>query len=872
MISESGSIFGVVPVVIGPLQVLIAVLPAILSTLFGAIIALLKPKSLKVALRVLWRNKLGTAITIAIIAGLWYGTGYLRQYFRGKAKSAEAVSTEWSVYRGSADRRGVVHDNKGEPNGGGIIWKFTEAPKFYSSPAVVGNRVFVCSADYRPLRDRGSIFCIDADTGVKVWEYSPRGFRATYSSPSISKDGYLVCGEGLHFTRDARITCLKVNLKENKYEFLWEYRTKSHVESSPCIYNGKVYVGAGDDGLYCIALDPMPDKRPKVIWHADPKEYPDCETSPVVVDGHVFFGLGMGGKAIVCLDAETGKLVWKKSTPYPVFSHPAVVEGKVVAGMGNGNVAETAEEVWSKEQQKLKARGASEKEIQEAAKLYAPGGEVWCLDAKDGSVLWTYKTKAVVIGAVAVSDGKAYFADQSGMITCLSLADGKLVANRNVHQPIVTSPAVGNEYVYVTSSSGKLFCLDKKTLNLVWEANTGLGNQNWSSPCVARGHVYVGTEQNGLICIGEVLKGTKVDLWAGALGGPGKSGLVDSSSPPAWLTFAWRYPVAEEAEEGEELSSQVVFPPALMGGNIYVGIKGKQTGIAKLKLAEKRSTKPAEEWFKPAEIVSPIAIRNKEVIFTTEVTSTNVERALVCLDADSGNLVWQHKIAPSATGEFTLSKEGILVADIENGISFLSSGRSITNEWSAIIGKTLGAPISIHKIVITAVQTNQLYALSLINGSELWRVSVDSSITTGPVVSGEHIAIGTESGISVHSLVNGSKLWSTNYEGTTIRLVCDDTHLVGVTKENAIFVFDWNGSLITKITDIKVGTLPMLCDDSVLYFSDTSITLVNLHTRVKKNIAGNLGWLGTITTPAIMAESHLYFGTANKGLICMRPK
>lgn len=873
MICEFGSSFAVVPVVVGPLQVLIAILPAILSALLGAIVALLKPSSIKIALRILWRNKVGTLITVGIVAGIWYGIGYLRQHFRGRAKSVEITPTEWSAYRGGPLRRGVVLDNKGEPNSGGIIWNFTEAQKFYSSPAVVGNRLFVCSADYRPLRDRGSIFCIDADTGVKIWEYSPRGFRATYSSPSISKDGYLVCGEGLHFTRDARITCLKVNLKEDKYEFLWEYRTKSHVESSACIYNGKVYIGAGDDGLYCIALEPMPDKRPKIVWHADPKEYPDCESSPIVVDGYVYFGLGMGGKAIVCLDAETGKLVWKQNTPYPVFSHPTVVDGKVIAGMGNGNVAETAEEVWMKEQQKLKSKGASEKEIQDTAKLYAPGGEVWCLDAKDGKVVWTHKTKAVVIGAVAASDGRIYFADQSGAIICLSLESGKILANRNVHQPIVSSPALGNEYVYVTSSLGKLYCLDREKLELVWEANIGRGTQNWSSPCVARGHLYVGSEANGLVCIGEVRKGTKTELWSGALGGPGKSGLLDSSSPPAWLTFAWRYPASDDEEENSpSQGSSITTPPTLLGDALYVTLKGKQTGIVKLKLAEKRQTRPEEVWFKPIEISSPIAIRNKELIFTTKLTNS-AERALICLHADNGLTLWQHKIATNASGEFTFLKEGILIADIEDGISFLTSGNSVTREWTARTGKTLGVPVSINKIVIVAVPANQsMLALSLINGNELWRTTVDSTITTGPVVSGEHIAIGTEAGISIHSLVDGSKLWSTNYGAITTYLVCNDAHLASGTNENTAFVFDWTGNAMFKITDIKSGTIPMLCEDTVLYFSSTHITLFNLNTGAQKNITGSLGWLGTITTPAIMSEWHLYFGTANKGLICMRPK
>src|ERR1043166_8209681 len=79
-----------------------------------------------------------------------------------------------------------------------------------------------------------------------LWRYAPSDFRGTFSSPVV-KDGRLVCGEGLHQTADARISCLDLAGQR-----LWELRTKSHVESTACIEGGRVYVGAADDGVYCV--------------------------------------------------------------------------------------------------------------------------------------------------------------------------------------------------------------------------------------------------------------------------------------------------------------------------------------------------------------------------------------------------------------------------------------------------------------------------------------------------------------------------------------------------------------------------------------------------------------------------------------------
>ena len=57
---------------------------------------------------------------------------------------------------------------------------------FFASPAVVGNRVYVSSADKGPLRDRGAIYCLDADSGGLVWKAAPSGYVATFSSPVVA--------------------------------------------------------------------------------------------------------------------------------------------------------------------------------------------------------------------------------------------------------------------------------------------------------------------------------------------------------------------------------------------------------------------------------------------------------------------------------------------------------------------------------------------------------------------------------------------------------------------------------------------------------------------------------------------------------------
>ncbi|GAH76281.1 unnamed protein product, partial [marine sediment metagenome] len=267
------------------------------------------------------------------------------------------------------ERRGALPGSK-DPVRGKVNWVFTadDVKTFYASPAVVGNRVYITSARYEYFKDAGAISSIDADSGRCVWTFKADRYRATFSSPAV-RGKYLVVGEGLHFTNDARVFCIDIERSEEERRGvkLWDYRTKSHVESSPCIADGRAYIGAGDDGFYCFALDPAPDLlgqavpggTAQVLWHLDGKEYPDCETSPVVADGRVYFGLGMGGQAICCVDAKGGEPVWRLETPCPVFSSPSVADGKLYFGMGFGDFVNRAEAVAQNVRDRLRKEGKS---------------------------------------------------------------------------------------------------------------------------------------------------------------------------------------------------------------------------------------------------------------------------------------------------------------------------------------------------------------------------------------------------------------------------------------------------------------------------------------------------------------------------------
>jgi outer membrane protein assembly factor BamB len=866
---------GVLPLI----PALAGVLPVILAAIGGAIVSMCKPSVLKAAMKVLWRNKFVVIALIAAGFGLFYLKGYCQEKFgRGKGAVMQGQA-DWSAFRGGPDRRGT--DLSGpDPVAGGTVWTFSrEAKTFYASPALAGDSVFISSAEQGVFQDQGAIYRLNAKDGSVVWRFMPKGYRATFSSPSFWEQkatngapakAYVVCGEGLHFTADAKLVCLSAD----KGELLWAVPTKSHVESSPCILDGKAYVGAGNDGFYCVALEPK-DGKADVKWHLDGKQYPDCEASPAAADGKVFFCLGMEGMAVVCVDAATGKELWKTKAPYPVFGNPTVVSNRVIVGMGNGNFVETAEQVRIKELGRLKDRKASAEEIQAADRqLSQVNGEVWCLDAQDGRLLWSNKVGRVILGSIAHADGFLYAGSCDGAITCFNL-DGKIVRSWNAHEPIKTSPAVGKDHVYFMTDSGRLYALDRKDFKKpVWECRVGTSGLFISSPVIGSGHVYVGTAGNGFMCLGQPAGLMQEVRWMGAFGGPGKSGWADKTPPGNQGRFMWRYP-PEAGEEGATAAVARVSAPVAVGSNaLFVAQSEARNGLLKLVPDKDRRKAPAEQGFyKTANgvFLSPAALDEK--VYFVDGKPGDPGRKLHCLRARDLTPVWSWDVGSDATGEFVLTGSSVMIYDQANRLAFLDAGDAVTLRWSAAVASPRGAPCESKDLVFaSSTRDGCVYAFSSANGGTLWKAALKSAPRTGPVTDGEVVAVGSEDGLFAAGIVDGREKWSAPCGAASTPLVMDGSRIGCVTEKGVFVTYDWAGKELGKIEGALPGITPLFCGDGALCFMSDAIQMVDATSGKATVWLPRTGWLGKLSAPGVLSEGFLYFGSESKGLVCVGPK
>lgn len=363
-----------------------------------------------------------------------------------------------------------------------------------SSPAFHGNRVFGASCFLDPPDNFGAVFCLDAASGEQHWsidlihEEPMKGF---FSSPAITADGrYLLIGQGLHPDTHCRLIC--IDTASGKIH--WTIQVDLHIESSPVIADGVVFVGCG-------AIEDPATHKPmshtgfvmavridsgEELWRHD---VADPESSPVMKGDTLYIGSGFNGNALVALNTGTDEQLtaqgtprerWRYETDYPITGAVTLLGDLVIAGGGNGDFV---------------FRDPN------------PAGIVIALDATTGEKRWEASMPDAVLGAVAAAD-RLVCPVANGTVIALNPQDGSQIWSESISRnaPILAAAAVTDEHIFAVSQDGYLARMqrsDGKVVEKVYinaEDRPGAQGLSISSPLVAHGRLYVGSETGGLRC------------------------------------------------------------------------------------------------------------------------------------------------------------------------------------------------------------------------------------------------------------------------------------------------------------------------------------------------------------------------------------
>ena len=277
------------------------------------------------------------------------------------------------------------------------------------------------------------------------------------------------------------------------YRRLWRIDAHDTLEFPPSIGYGRVYL-AQQKGLF-FALDA---ETGKVDWR---KKLDRCAaSSPTIGKGLVYQSYmhrveclqdqGGADGFVVAWDAETGRERWRFRSE-PIESSPLLKGKRLFVGTWDGGVyalnAETGKRIW---------RFGADDQVNTSAAYWkgrifigSDGGTLYALSAKTGKLLWSRsEAREFWYATPTVAYGRVYVGNTDGTMYVYGAKSGKLLWARPLGSYIYGAAAVADRRVFVGTYDGKFYALDAATGDTKWQIDAQ--GAVHAAPTVMGGLVY----------------------------------------------------------------------------------------------------------------------------------------------------------------------------------------------------------------------------------------------------------------------------------------------------------------------------------------------------------------------------------------------
>lgn len=363
------------------------------------------------------------------------------------------------------------------------------------------------------------------------------------------------------------------------------------------------------------------------------------EFQPVLASGRLFFQKNDG--ELYSVDAQTGRVRWRRAIGGLSASAPAAAGGKVfavvnrggaggIAGAGPGKVvaldARTARIRWST---KLGSASESSPLVHDGRVwVGSQDGTVYCLLATSGRIVWRYHAGAPVKAAPAFSQGRIYFGDYGGGVTALRALSGRVAwragtSGRSFGRAgsFYATPAVAFGRVYIGNTDGRVYSFAASSGRLAWAHS--LGGYVYAAAAVANvpnmpPAVFVGSYGGRFYAL-DARSGN--EIWSRPAGGTVSGAASVIGRVVYYSTLSGRRTYALSAKTGHVLWSlgNGAFNPAISDGKrvyitgystIYGFTTRRQLRLDRLDLARRQKAARAKQ--KPAQPKPKRAAKKKQ--------------------------------------------------------------------------------------------------------------------------------------------------------------------------------------------------------------------------------------------------------------------
>lgn len=215
---------------------------------------------------------------------------------------------------------------------------------------------------------------------------------------------------------------------------VWRYEQDELIEFAPIVVGNRLYM-IDNDGVF-IALNA---NTGKVVWK---KQHGSLNASSPAYSKGVLYAVTLNPPQAMAIRARDGKPVWKRELPARAESSPIIVRGKMYFG--------------------------------------TESGEFFALDTRKGDVIWSTSLAGSVKAAPAFSDGTLYVGDYAGRMYAIRASDGAirwqtsdLGVGLGRSGRFYSTPAVAFGRVYAGNVDSRVYSFDQDTGEIAWTYSAG---------------------------------------------------------------------------------------------------------------------------------------------------------------------------------------------------------------------------------------------------------------------------------------------------------------------------------------------------------------------------------------------------------------
>lgn len=411
----------------------------------------------------------------------------------GSLLASSARGGDWTRFRGSQGTGLAAAEDKLPTEiapGVNQIWR-TELPPGHSSPAIIGNRIFLTAVKGDTKKELLTIG-LDRTTGKVLWEAAApydklEGIHSigSHAQSSPCADADVV----VSFFGSSGMYCYDHSGKQLWSKRMGPFNNDFGAGSSPQLVGNKIILCQDHDlDSFLMAID---KQTGETIWKTDRSEFPRNYCTPIIWDN-------AGQKQIVIAatlrvvgyDLETGKEAWTvRGISRSVSCSPTIDDA------GNLYIAGWA--AGGDENERIRVDPYESVAYKDTDK----SGTLEESELKDGPVHQRFsqadRNKDGKITPAEYEFFRGLFADGKNMVISIKPGAKGEATDTSVRWrharlvPFCASPLYVNGLVFTVKDSGVMQCLDAKTGKQLKQLRLEAADSYYASPVAGDGKVYV---------------------------------------------------------------------------------------------------------------------------------------------------------------------------------------------------------------------------------------------------------------------------------------------------------------------------------------------------------------------------------------------